>query len=55
MAMSDGAWSIFFSRGICLALTACIAAALLLTPLRSLLGRLFPRPVAYPKPVRRPT
>ena len=49
MAMSDGSWGIFFSRGICVALMAFIVGALLLTPMRSLLAKMFPRPVAYPQ------
>jgi putative tricarboxylic transport membrane protein len=53
MAMADGSPTIFFSRFICVILLACIAGALLLTPLRSTMGRLFPRPVVYPQ--RRPT
>jgi len=53
MSMSDGSLAVFFTRYICLILVACIAGALLLTPLRSTLKRLFPRTVAYPE--RRPS
>ena len=40
MAMSDGSWAIFVTRTICVILVLCIAAGLLLTPLRSLSSRL---------------
>jgi len=52
LAMSDGSWSIFFTRTICMILIACIATGLLLTPARSLLGKLFTKQVAFPE--RRP-
>jgi putative tricarboxylic transport membrane protein len=52
LAMSDGSWGIFFTRTICMILLACIATGLLLTPARSLLGKLFTKQVAFPE--RRP-
>jgi putative tricarboxylic transport membrane protein len=55
MAMSNGSWGIFFGRGICEALIICIVVGLLLTPLRSIFGRLFPRAVPTYAAVSRPT
>jgi len=52
LAMSDGSWSIFFTRTICMILLAFIATGLFLTPARSLFGRLFTKQVAFPE--RRP-
>ncbi len=52
LAMSDGSWGIFFTRTICMILLTCIATGLLLTPMRSMLNRLFTKQVAFPE--RRP-